>query len=66
MIRKRCTKNNHRILNKEDKINKESTVQRKQLPTTFHNRKQLKGWAKIPIPKQKRGRRTRHKADLTH
>ena len=30
----------------------ESTIQRTQLPTTFNNRKHLKGWVNIPIPKQ--------------
>ena len=38
--------------NKDDKINKGEHRSKKAAPTTFNNRKQLKGWAKIPIPKQ--------------
>ena len=38
--------------NKEDKIKKEEHRSKKAPPTTFYNRKHLKGWAKIPIPKQ--------------
>ena len=39
-------------LKKEDKINKGEHRSKKVTPTTFSNRKHLKGWAKIPIPKQ--------------
>ena len=37
---------------KKIRSTRESTVQRKQHPTTFYNGKHLKGWTKIPIPKQ--------------
>ena len=37
---------------KEDKINKGEHRSKKAAPTTFYNRNHLKGWAKIPIPKQ--------------
>ena len=37
---------------KTKKINKGEYCSKKAAPTTFYNRKHLRGWAKIPIPKQ--------------
>ena len=34
------------------KINKGEHRSKKAAPTTFYNLKHLKGWAKVPIPKQ--------------
>ena len=43
---------------------RESTVQRKKPPTTFYNRKHLKGWAKTPIPKQIEGEQIDKKRNI--
>ena len=40
------------VKNKEDKINKGEHRSKNATPTTFNNRKHLKEWVKIPIPKQ--------------
>ena len=41
-----------RTYKSKDKINKGEHRSKKEVPTTLYNRKHLKAWAKIPIPKQ--------------
>ena len=51
---------------KQRRSTRESTVQRKQPPTIFSNRKHIKGISQDTHTQTNRGQRARHDADVTH